>query len=684
MSLTSGEIFSSIYVINGCGMVRALAFSHSRAFLSQEGTLLIGLIILGVSIVVQLLAALAALTLIRATGWRNAWILIATAFMLMAARRAITFHSIFVTDGGRNLHLAAELVALTISVLMLAGVLLIRPIFESFFNAERNLKLSKLRYKSLFEGADIAILSVDYSGLDQCLNRIRDEGVKDLHQYLADHPDQLSRLIRLTRLIDVNPATLRLFKSHSVDQFRSQLDEIFDSGLFLLFEKQLHAIWEQWPTFESEMTCTSLNDEKITLLAKSTIPKTEAGFSNLVISMLDITERKRAAEAQQISEKLMSVGTLAGGIAHDFNNLLTGIFGNLELVKSHLASDHPSQAYVKRSQAALSRATSLTRQLLTFSTGGEPVIENTNLGDLIVDTVRFDLAGSNVSAKFDLDHNEVMVKIDRGQIEAVISNLVINADQAMPDGGIVTIAMKPITIREGHSLVTTAGDYVQVTIADQGSGIEEKDIDRIFEPYFSTKESGSGLGLATSYSVITKHGGFIGCKSKLEVGTLFTLYLPLTTSVDADHPVTDNSVSLVQSVPLPAQQNRIVKVLVMDDEQMILEIAADILELEGCSVDTALDGAQAIQMYQDSVANGEVYDFLIMDLTIPGGMGGMEAIKEILKIDPTAVAVVCSGYAEDPVLANVIGSGFKGSVAKPYTRADLRRALNLLPGHGGN
>jgi len=392
---------------------------------------------------------------------------------------------------------------------------------------------------------------------------------------------------------------------------------------------------------------------------------------NLVLSVArDITERKQAQEAFQKIDKLKSVGTLAGGIAHDFNNILTGVFGNISIAKEDLPKDHPSFKPLEEAEKAMNRAIRLTGQLLTFAKGGAPVTERIRLETLIEDVVRFDLSGSNVKLSFKSAGDLWLAEADKGQIQQVFSNLTINARQAMPDGGHLYIELENADIIKSPVPGLAQGKYIQITVSDDGIGIAPKHIDRIFDPYFSTKQAGSGLGLATTHSIIHQHGGCLNVNSLVGKGTTFTLYLPASKSQQLSETI------LPEAKCSDVEQSA--RILVMDDEKMICDLLTKMLEKGGYSVETADGGRQAIEKYKQALDAGNPFDIVIMDLTIPGGIGGKEAIKGILKIHPEARVVVSSGYANDPVMANYAAYGFSGIAAKPYTRDKLLEVLRQV------
>ena len=381
----------------------------------------------------------------------------------------------------------------------------------------------------------------------------------------------------------------------------------------------------------------------------------------------DITERKRAEAEHLRAEKLQGLGTLAGGIAHDFNNLLQGLFGNMSIAMEELSKEHPGYAFLEQAEKSRSRAVRLTKQLLTFAKGGAPVKESVSLGELIAEVARFDLSGSKVSLIYRQAEDLWQADADKGQLQQVVSNLVINARQAMPNGGHLTITLENADLPAEAVPALSQGRYVKLTVQDEGVGIEPEVLGQIFDPYFTTKHTGSGLGLATVWSIINKHGGHISVDSEVSKGTTFTLYLPVSSATSPTEPKLP-----VAERPL---QTRAAKLLVMDDEDMVCKIVTKILERGGNTVVSAQDGKEAIALYKQALEAGVPFDAVILDLTIPGGIGGVQAVSALRAIDPNVRAIVSSGYADDPVMANPAAYGIKGVVAKPYTADALREAV---------
>ncbi len=397
---------------------------------------------------------------------------------------------------------------------------------------------------------------------------------------------------------------------------------------------------------------------------------TDGMFENIVVLQEDITDQKNMEEELNKIQMLKSVGTLAGGIAHDFNNILMGLFGNISLAKMKLSKDRSSLKYLEDAENSLNWATSLTKQLLTFSKGGSPIKETISLEQLIEDVVKFDLSGSNVKPLIKIAEDLWLAEVDKGQIQQMFSNLTINANQAMPDGGHLYIKLENAEISDNLIPGLSVGQYIRVTMRDEGTGIDKKHIGRIYDPYFSTKQSGSGLGLATVYSIVNKHEGHISINSELGDGTEFIVYLPASKN---------QQVSIKEDlVPQIAIVENKGTVLVMDDDDIVCNVASQMLESLGFSAEIAKDGSTALEMYKIAMENRKPYDVIIMDLTIPGGVGGKEVIKQLLLVDPDVKAIVSSGYADDPVMANFSEYGFMGILAKPYMINLLANVLNTV------
>ncbi|HSM92448.1 MAG TPA: ATP-binding protein [Anaeromyxobacteraceae bacterium] len=392
----------------------------------------------------------------------------------------------------------------------------------------------------------------------------------------------------------------------------------------------------------------------------------EGGVAGAVVTFLDLTERRRLEGELLTMRKLESLGVLAGGIAHDFNNLLMGILGNLSLAREELRNPVEAGELIRAAEQATLRTRALTQQLLTFSRGGVPVKKVLQVRPVVEDASRFALSGSSVRAEHDFANDLLPVEADAGQLGQVIHNLVLNAVQAMPHGGVIRISTANVVLRPEQVPSLPAGPYVRIQVADQGEGIRPEHLGRIFDPYFTTKAGGHGLGLATVYSIARKHGGHVTVASRRGEGTTFTVYLPAT-SRPLPAPPTAGDVPSA-----PRDRGR---VLVMDDEPAVRKVAMTMLAKLGYEVDGAANGAEAVASVRDARGRGQPFDLLLMDLTVPGGMGGVEAMRQIRAFDPEVLGVATSGYSNDPVMAACEEYGFAGTVAKPYTVSDLTEAV---------
>ncbi len=382
----------------------------------------------------------------------------------------------------------------------------------------------------------------------------------------------------------------------------------------------------------------------------------------------DVTERARYEAELLRSSKLESVGILAGGIAHDFNNLLTVVMGNVTLAMLDSTINDAVGRWLEEAERGVLRARDLTQQLLTFAKGGEPVRKTVRLPEVVREAAEFALHGAKVRCEFDMAPDLWPADVDKGQVGQVVQNLVINATQAMPEGGIIRVAIRnEDNPQRGTLNLLPQGQYLRLSIADSGVGIRADHLARIFDPYFTTKQSGSGLGLATVYSIVRKHLGHIEVDSVLGKGTTFTIWLPAAPH-DQPPPTETNTT-------LPNMTGRL---LFMDDEATICQMAKTLLGRLGFTVVTAPDGSSAVAAYKEAKKSNAPFRLVIMDLTVPGGMGGLEAMEELRVFDPEVVAIVSSGYSSDPVMANYRNHGFRGMVPKPYKIADLARAIRTV------
>ncbi len=475
--------------------------------------------------------------------------------------------------------------------------------------------------------------------------------------YIEHAPSGVISFNEKAQILDVNPKICALIKYDREELLQMELSQICSerdgkSPLMII-----ETIKEQGM---SSCECMLLLKDGREIICAIEAVQTDS--DHYLAFFIDITERKKTEREYIRVQKLESISILAGGIAHDFNNLLTGIYGNIELAKTRLEPQHKAFPFLTNAMESMVDMTQLTQQLLTFSKGGDPIKEPLRIDKFLKDSALFSLRGSNTR----LDHNGIntdlwYVSADRGQLDQVISNLIFNAKEAMPGGGIITLSAVNKTRYQKR--------YVSITCRDMGVGIDPQHIDKIFDPYFTTKEIGNGLGLASVYSIITKHEGSISVKSKLEAGTTFTILLP---AIEA--PVIEEEKVLPKQ---PKRRKKNLHILIMDDEQSIRHILSTMLMHLGHSSIATSHGEDALRVFNKTLYD-RPFDLIISDLTVPGGMGGKLLVKELQKISPEVKVIVTSGYSTDPVLAKYQSYGFADRLVKPFRLKELREVLNRV------
>jgi PAS domain S-box-containing protein len=492
--------------------------------------------------------------------------------------------------------------------------------------AETALRISEEKYRSLIDNASEAILLFDLDG------NIR-EANREMQKMLGYGKGELLHL----PLSAIHPAD-------EMGRVSTAFEEYVQAGKGSLLNSWLIA------------------GDGSKVPVDITASKIEYGGETIIQGIFkDITDRLKTDAERLKMSKLESLGTLAGGIAHDFNNILTSILGNISLARIQVQNTEKVTKRLEDAENAAARAKDLTQQLLTFARGGDPVKKNIKLGGLLKEGAGFAIHGSAVKCEFVLADNLWPVQADEGQLSQVIHNLVLNAVQAMPNGGTITIAANNADFPPGGKR------FVEISVADTGTGIPAHLLQRIFDPYFTTKQQGSGLGLATCYSIIKKHGGNITVESTQDKGSIFYVCLPAAEQVEETEPAACLEVTRGNG-----------RVLVMDDEETVREIARASLEELGYLVECTEDGSAAVELYRRRKEEGTPFVAVIMDLTIPGGIGGKEAIDSLIQIDPKVKAVVSSGYASDPVMANYREFGFSAVLSKPYRLQEMSKALQEL------
>ena len=451
------------------------------------------------------------------------------------------------------------------------------------------------------------------------------------------------------------------FGKKMADIIGKHIKEIHGNKMFSMMKNNFQKVLNG-EKLEIEQSLYHPEHGEIYVNAKLIPHETNGEILGFYVLAIDITERKKHEEELLHTQKMDSIGLLAGGLAHDFNNYLTSILGNIALAKMEVPRDNDAYKKLENSEKACIQAQNITQQLLTFSKGGEPVKQAIDLSELIVESAEFSSRGSKCKCKFDIQDGLWQIEADRGQISQVINNLVINSLQSMPDGGLVSISAK----NQSHPNGVNSNSVI-IEIQDSGIGIQDKHMNKVFDPYFSTKQAGSGLGLTTVYSIIKKHQGSIEIKSLVQRGTNISITLP---AVNISEPIQTNHNKDIN-------KKYSGKVLVMDDDD-VRDALCNILKKLGFEIYPTAEGGETIREYKKSLKSGSPYDLVVLDLTVPGGMGGKEAIDKLISIDPNINAVICSGYSNDPVMSEYKKFGFKGVIKKPYTIEDLRFTLDSV------
>jgi PAS domain S-box-containing protein len=464
------------------------------------------------------------------------------------------------------------------------------------------------------------------------------------------------------KIVKVNPAIIELLGYSEKDFIGNKLSEV---GIFKnaeLLKTAYQKVHNSGFAFLDNMQVESKEGQKIEtefyLIDRAKL---------IQCNVRNISERKKMEEDLLKSQKLESIGLLAGGIAHDFNNLLTAILGNINLAKLYVNKESRAYQPLEEANQASARAGELTQQLLTFSRGGAPIKKPTSIVKIIRESATLALSGSSIKSEYHIQDNLWSVEVDEGQINQMFFNLITNARQALPDGGKIKIQAENAILEEQKGISLKSGKYVKISIEDNGSGISEENIPKIFDPYFTTKQKGKGLGLTVAYSIIKNHNGNITVVSTLGVGTTFILYFPASEKKIIKEMMDEKKAIIGKG-----------RVLIMDDEEMVRRILGELLKNMGYEIDYATEGAEAINMYTKTKESGKPFDAIIMDLTIPGGMGGKEAIKKLKKIDPKVKAIVASGYSNDPIIAHFNKFGFKAAISKPYNVMDIGKILKKV------
>jgi PAS domain S-box-containing protein len=505
---------------------------------------------------------------------------------------------------------------------------------ESLRVSTEKLRMSEAKYRRLYEGMVDGYAMVTMDGLILEYN----ESFRNMLHYTHEE------LTHLTYR-DITPQ-----RWHAAEK-KIITEQVLPRGYSDLYEKELQC--KDGSVFPVELRTALISDE-------------DGAPSAMWAIVRDISEREAVQRERLKTQKLESLGVLAGGIAHDFNNILTVIMGNISFAKLDMDESRSGYQPLARAELATLKAAELAKQLLVFAKGGQPIKKAVSLEQILREAIALALSGTNVLGIVDVTTPLNVVEADEGQINQSFHNIILNAVQAMPGGGNLTVHGSNVTLNEANRLGLQPGEYVQLSFSDEGCGISASDQKKIFDPYFTTKAGGSGLGLASTHAIIKRHGGQITVSSSVGKGTTITVYLPSLGTMADDSPLPEET-----AIEPTAGGS----VLVMDDDEMVRDLASITLNRFGYSVTTCKDGNSAVSLYRTAMEQGTPFTLVIMDLTIPGGMGGVEAAREILSFDPEARLVVSSGYSDDPVMANYTEFGFCGAIEKPYRVKDIANIL---------
>lgn len=489
---------------------------------------------------------------------------------------------------------------------------------------------------------------------------------EERYSLLVNNANEAILVVQNDLIKYINPIATKMFRRPQEEMVLTNYFEYVHPDDLDLVKKRYNNIISKGKVQNPYIYRIKLSDGRIMLISVNSVKINWEGRPAALALMTDITELRKMEEEIIKADKFESISLLAGGIAHDLNNYLATLLGNITLAKLYKNDYEKIHEKLESIEKAIHRANILSNQLFTFTKGGAPVKKKLFINNLIVDNVKFTLSGSNVNCQFFIDSNLHMAEIDEGQFSQVLNNIVINAVQAMPDGGMIKVAAENIMIKakkQDYYVLLGEGPYLKISIMDEGVGIQEEYLLKIFDPFFTTKQNGNGLGLATSYSIIRNHGGHLSVESEIGKGTIFNIFLPACVHTDE---------SVIKEEGLTYGTG---KILLMDDEEDILRVTGEMLVTLGYGVSFSRNGREAIEIYLNALKKGQPFDLVIMDLTVPGGYGGKETIKELLKKDPNVRAIVYSGYTDDLIMDDYSQYGFKGAIKKPFLVSELSKLI---------
>lgn len=536
--------------------------------------------------------------------------------------------------------------------------------------AEDALQASEDKYKSLFETSAVSFLEVDLSAVKQTVDDLKKKGIDDIRSYLPAHPELLPELLKRVTVKKFNMATLRLFQAETKAQLFGSAEKIFASQSLDVFREALIAIYAARPDFETEMVSQTLAGENINVLMSFQVPAAREKFENVLVSLTDISERKRLESQFFNAQKMEAIGTLAGGIAHDFNNLLMAIEGLASLILQDTGADHPHYATLTKIEKQVKNGAKLTAQLLGYARRERSESALIDLNQVVRETAEaFGRTRKQIAISLDLDDALRPVEANPGQIEQVLLNLCVNAADAMSDGGRLSFKSANATreVMQDRAYMPKHGEYVRLDVQDTGIGMDEATRDRIFEPFFTTKEMGrgTGLGLASVFGIVKSLGGFIEVESEIECGTTFRIYLPASSRTLAADP------QPAGEQPVMASSRT---VLLVDDEEVVLDVGVRMLQHFGYAVLPAANGHEAMQIYTENKAK---IDLVILDMVMPD-MGGRVVYDRLKQCNSDVKVLLSSGYSLSGEAAEIMKSGCNGFIQKPFNIKELTAQIDQI------